>query len=87
MRIFDFVSSQRVNAVKMHGIGNDFVVYSDFKNRTTGDKARLICNRHYGVGADGVVTVSHSKLPDVVYRMIFFNPDGSKAEMCGNGIR
>src|SRR5262249_55486025 len=43
------------------------------------------CDRHFGVGSDGILLVQPSKVAD--YRMVMFNPDGSEAEMCGNGIR
>jgi len=72
--------------VKMHGIGNDFVLL-----RAQGDEqdwsrlARAMCDRHYGIGADGLILVLPSSRADVGMRM--FNPDGSEAEMCGNGLR
>jgi diaminopimelate epimerase len=75
-----------VNFVKMHGTGNDFVVLE------SGDEARdwaslavAICDRHFGVGSDGLILVAPSNIADL--RMRMFNPDGSEAEMCGNGIR
>jgi len=72
--------------VKMHGIGNDFVLL-----RAQGDEqdwsrlAQAMCDRHYGIGADGLILVLPSSRADVGMRM--FNPDGSEAEMCGNGLR
>lgn len=72
---------------KMHGTGNDFVMYVDFDERTTPSDVRKISDRHFGVGADGVITVTKSRVPDAKYRMKYFNSDGSFAEMCGNGIR
>lgn len=72
---------------KMHGIGNDFVVYTDFDERTTAEDVRKICDRHFGIGADGVITVTKSRIPEATYRMKYFNADGSLGEMCGNGIR
>lgn len=79
--------------VKMHGLGNDFVIM-DLLREEMGDKpgdrslpdfARWICDRHFGVGADGLVLLLPSGLADV--RMRIFNPDGSEAQMCGNAIR
>ncbi len=73
---------------KWQGCGNDFVLVDA---RTTGlpnDAAALserVCNRHYGVGADGLIFVLPSDKAD--FRMRIFNTDGSEAEMCGNGIR
>jgi diaminopimelate epimerase len=72
--------------VKMHGSGNDFVLL-----RAQGDEqnwsglAQAMCDRHYGIGADGLILVLPSSRADVGMRM--FNPDGSEAEMCGNGLR
>ncbi|MBI2320566.1 MAG: diaminopimelate epimerase [Chloroflexi bacterium] len=72
--------------VKMHGLGNDFVVIDG--RRYAADWPRLavaLCDRHFGVGADGFVLVLDSEKAD--FRMRIYNPDGSEAEMCGNGIR
>lgn len=72
---------------KMHGLGNDFVIYSPKKekNRDYAALAREICARRTSVGADGLMVVLPSETCDV--RMRIFNSDGSEAEMCGNGIR
>ena len=71
---------------KMHGAGNDFVV-QDGRNKELpwGNLAKSMCDRHFGVGADGIILVLESEVADL--RMRMFNPDGSEAEMCGNGIR
>ena len=73
--------------VKMHGLGNDFVFIED---KTGQDQdytalARAMCNRHTGIGADGLIVIVDSRVADV--RMRIINSDGSEAEMCGNGIR
>ena len=71
---------------KMHGAGNDYVVIdargieADWHGL-----ARDMCHRRFGVGSDGLLLVLPSDCADV--RMRMFNPDGSEAEMCGNGIR
>jgi len=74
---------------KMHGLGNDFVVVNGFiehlDDSVLGNLARNICDRNFGVGADGLILVLPSESAD--YRMRMFNPDGSEAQMCGNGIR
>ena len=71
---------------KMHGTGNDFVlVDGQRQERDWSSLAVAMCDRHYGVGADGILVVTPSRLAD--FRMRMFNPDGSEAEMCGNGIR
>jgi len=72
--------------VKMHGTGNDFVLLeAQGDERDWPRLARTMCDRHFGVGADGLILVLPSSRADV--RMRMFNPDGSEAEMCGNGLR
>lgn len=78
---------KRFPVSKMHGLGNDFVVYADFEERTTPDIVRELCDRHMGIGADGAISVVKSRIPQAKYRMKYFNSDGSLVEMCGNGIR
>jgi diaminopimelate epimerase len=75
---------------KMHGNGNDFLLIDEFhKILVPEDKkavfSRWLCNRNFAVGADGVIFVQPSEIADAKFR--FFNPDGSEAKMCGNGIR
>lgn len=78
-----------INFTKMQGLGNDFVLIDSRKGPV--DKLEMkklaieICDRHFGVGADGLLVVWPSQKAH--YRMQIFNPDGSEAEMCGNGIR
>lgn len=72
---------------KMSGAGNDFVVLDNRKG-IIGDKAgvaRRLCDRHWGIGADGLLIVEKSERAD--YRMEYFNADGSYGGMCGNGGR
>lgn len=67
---------------KYHGCGNDFVVI-DYKNGVDYSKLAInLCNRKIAIGADGLVVVKQNPL-----EMIFYNADGSRAPMCGNGIR
>ncbi|MFN3653572.1 MAG: diaminopimelate epimerase [Armatimonadota bacterium] len=74
---------------KMQGLGNDFVVVDgfvrSFDEATLPDLARRICDRHFGVGADGLLLALPSEKAD--FRMRLINADGSEAEHCGNGIR
>ena len=73
---------------KMQGTGNDFIVINclnQYFNYNLGNLANFLCNRNYGVGADGVIYVFKSNQAD--FKMRIFNRDGSEAEMCGNGIR
>lgn len=79
-----------VDFVKMQGNGNDFVVVDEWSDEAVpedrkGEFARHACDRHYGVGANGVVFVGRSDAADVGMRL--FQPDGEEAEMCGNGVR
>ena len=74
---------------KMHGLGNDYVSIGLFE-QSVAEPARLaqaISDRHRGVGADGLILVGPSPDADTHVRMEMYNADGSRAQMCGNGIR
>jgi len=76
--------------VKMHGIGNDFPVFDHTQPgaptiEQIGAAAVALCDRRFGIGGDGTISILPSDKADFGMRM--FNPDGSEAEMCGNGIR
>lgn len=80
----------RIPFRKMHGTGNDFILIDEFNHILVPEDKKpefvaRICRRHFGIGADGVIFVQHSDSLDAKFS--FYNPDGSKAEMCGNGIR
>jgi diaminopimelate epimerase len=71
---------------KLQATGNDFILID--ARRLEQDwawVARAMCDRHYGVGADGLLIVLNSEIAG--FRMRIFNPDGSEAEVCGNGLR
>ena len=72
---------------KVHGLGNDFVLFDgrDVENVDWKALTVRVCDRHTGVGADGTLILQKSAIADV--RMRIINADGSEAEMCGNGIR
>lgn len=76
--------------IKFHGFGNDYIVI-EAKDLTDvgalGDFARRICDRHYGAGADGIAVVSPSETNDTDFHVRIFNPDGSEANLSGNGTR
>ena len=75
-----------INFTKMHGIGNDYILIdSRDMERDWSKLAIAMCDRHFGIGADGILLVQPSDVAD--YRMRIYNPDGSEAEACGNGIR
>src|SRR4030042_6555889 len=73
--------------MKMHGCGNDFVIMFDLNEKITPEIVKKICALHYGIGSDGLILVMNSRKKEALYRMKFYNPDGSHVEMCGNGIR
>ena len=85
------MSDVKIPFVKMVGTGNDFVIVEAGSRRLASAAvkwpavARAMCDRRYGVGADGLLVLEQSHVADV--RMRVFNPDGSEAEMCGNGAR
>ena len=73
---------------KMQGTGNDFVIIDCMKNEfeySLPVLAKYLCDRHYGVGGDGIILIYKSEIAD--FKMRIFNQDGTEAEMCGNGIR
>ncbi|VBB07957.1 diaminopimelate epimerase active site [Lucifera butyrica] len=72
---------------KMHGQGNDFVIIDGLKEKVNNfsQLAQQICDRHFGIGADGLVILLPSQQADFTMRI--FNSDGSEAEMCGNASR
>ncbi len=72
---------------KMQGIGNDYVYVDCFKEQVAnpGETAIKISDRHFGIGSDGLILIKPSKVADFFMEM--YNADGSKAQMCGNGIR
>jgi diaminopimelate epimerase len=76
-----------VEFVKAHGTGNDFVVIEDLEDRLEvgPDFVRRVCDRHFGIGADGVIRIAPGSAAP--YFMDYRNADGSVAEMCGNGVR
>jgi diaminopimelate epimerase len=73
--------------LKYHGLGNDFVILdgTDGNLKVDNEWCKWVCDRHFGVGADGVLYIMPGENTDITMRVI--NADGSEAEMCGNGIR
>lgn len=75
--------------VKMSGTGNDFILIDHRKpliaREVMPEFARLVCRRRFSVGADGLIFIEDSDRAD--FKWLFFNADGSEAEMCGNGAR
>jgi|Deesub1362A_J573_1020465.scaffolds.fasta_scaffold00748_7 diaminopimelate epimerase len=80
----------KIKFTKMHGNGNDFVLFDEFKGELIEESLKpnlvqAVCHRRFGIGADGVLFVQRSDNADAKFR--YFNSDGSEADMCGNGIR
>jgi diaminopimelate epimerase len=72
---------------KMHGVGNDFIILDPDEVGVVDlpGLARRVCDRHFGVGADGLLVPAPSEVADLM--MVYLNSDGSPSEMCGNGLR
>src|SRR5918997_245931 len=72
---------------KMHGTGNDFIIMEpgEVEGADLPELARRVCDRHFGVGADGILVPAPSDSADL--EMVYLNSDGSPSEMCGNGLR
>lgn len=72
---------------KMVAAGNDFVLFNGFKYSIDDyeELAKKACDRHFSVGGDGIMVCEKSEIADI--KMIYYNSDGSRGEMCGNGIR
>ena len=78
-----------VSVTKCHGTGNDFIIL-DARGRPGlpyAKLARRLCSRRFSIGADGLLVIQHAHDGSAAAAMRTFNPDGSEAEMCGNGIR
>lgn len=80
----------RIHFIKTQAAGNDFILVDEFRQVVVSEEGKpefvaKISDRHFGVGSDGVIFVQPSE--DYDARFVFYNPDGSKAEMCGNGMR
>lgn len=78
----------KINFYKIQATGNDFVVvdYSSVLQEIYNpENIQKICDRHFGIGADGLIALEKSD--DYVFRFHYYNSDGSRAEMCGNGVR
>ncbi len=78
-----------IEFAKLHGLGNDYIYLNAFTEQieeyNLAELARILSDRHFGVGGDGIILIMPSESADFCMRI--FNADGSEAEMCGNGIR
>src|ERR1041385_7386164 len=79
-------SSTTIRFTKMQGVGNDFVLVDgrEMRNADWTNLAVQVCDRRFGVGADGLLVIDSSTMADVLMRM--YNPDGTP-DVCGNGLR
>jgi len=79
----------KLNFTKMQGAGNDFIVIDnrDGRYRLNTDQIRDLCDRRFGIGADGILFLEKAPGAHLDARMIYHNSDGSRGEMCGNGAR
>lgn len=75
---------------KMHGLGNDFIMLEKRHLPNGVDHnllSKYLCDRHYAIGADGIIIVDISNTKDADFAWEYYNSDGSEAQMCGNGMR
>jgi len=70
---------------KLQATGNDFILIDADEEHNWSPLAKAMCHRHFGIGADGLIVLLPSQVADL--RMRLYNPDGSEAEACGNGLR
>ncbi len=75
--------------VKMHGLGNDFIIMEDLTEELelSAQAVEWFCDRNFGIGGDGLILVRPSTTPEADFFMLYYNSDGTVAEMCGNGVR
>src|SRR6476660_5219715 len=74
---------------KWQALGNDYLIIEReaLPWELTAERVRLLCDPHFGIGSDGVLLLSRSEDPALVAELRIFNPDGSEAELSGNGAR
>jgi diaminopimelate epimerase len=79
----------QLSFVKMHGLGNDFVVLDGVRQpiSLTTEQVRFLADRHFGIGCDQLLLVEPAPTPDTLFRYRIFNADGGEVEQCGNGAR
>ena len=85
--IYEFGKVETMRFTKMQGIGNDYVYVNCFQEKVEDPSAAAVhvSDRHFGVGSDGLILICPSEVADC--QMVMYNSDGSRSQMCGNGIR
>ena len=81
------MSATKLQFTKMQGLGNDYVYVDCTKKKleNASEVAVKVSDRHFGIGSDGLILINASSVAD--FEMEMYNADGSRGEMCGNGIR
>jgi diaminopimelate epimerase len=88
--LFATTNYPMIDFSKYEGLGNDFILIDNRSSShpsLTPDQSAKLCNRNFGIGADGVIFALSPPSPEYDFSMRIFNSDGSEPEMCGNGIR
>jgi len=85
--VLEKAGNDSMKFTKMHGLGNDYVYVNCFEEKidNPSEVAKIVSDRHTGIGSDGLIMINPSKVAD--FEMEMYNADGSRGEMCGNGIR
>ena len=81
--------SSRIYFSKMQGLGNDYLYINNIEHELENASivSRVVSDRHFGVGSDGIILICLPTNPQADFRMRIYNSDGSEAESCGNGLR
>lgn len=75
----------QINFTKMSGAGNDFILFEHDELQLSSEKIKVLCNRNFGIGADGILLIRKSKSKD--FKVEYYNSDGSEGALCANGAR
>lgn len=75
----------QINFTKMSGAGNDFILFEHDELQLSSEKIKVLCNRNFGIGADGILLIGKSDAKD--FKVSYYNSDGSEGALCANGAR
>ena len=89
IRFLDTTSSMQIEFTKMHGAGNDFVMIENLDGaiELSSEQVARLCDRRFGIGADGLILLNPPAAEGIDATMIYYNADGGRVDMCGNGAR